>query len=152
MPSDWYFGPVVCVCLLSRIFFLSFPRRRPSELPPLKRHFERKKRYIYVEIYHRVGSQRESLKQKNREGKHNQTRKISEGLLFEEEWEIDSLCWELWRVVQCRGSTPSDWECAPTIFLSFLNLITKLSMKGTIFFFLYLSPHLNSSVHFLLFG
>jgi hypothetical protein len=85
MPSDWYFGPVVCVCLLSRIFFLSFPRRRPSELPPLKRHFERKKRYIYVEIYHRVGSQRESLKQKNREGKHNQTRKISEGLLFEEE-------------------------------------------------------------------
>jgi hypothetical protein len=44
MPSDWYFGPVVCVCLLSRIFFSSFPRRRPSELPPLKRHFERKKK------------------------------------------------------------------------------------------------------------
>ncbi len=75
MPSDWYFGPVVCVCLLSRIFFFSFPRRRPSELPPLKRHFERKKkRYIYVEIYHRVGSQRESLGSSRRIERENTTR------------------------------------------------------------------------------
>jgi hypothetical protein len=120
MPSDWYFGPVVCVCLLSRIFFLSFPRRRPSELPPLKRHFERKKRYIYVEIYHRVGSQRESLGSSRRIERENTTRqeKYRRGYYSRRNEKL-TLCVENFGVLFNVGGLPPPTENAhpPSFFL-----------------------------------
>ncbi len=142
MPSDWYFGPVVCVCLLSRIFFSSFPRRRPSELPPLKRHFERK-RYIYVEIYHRVGSQRESLGSRRRIERENTTRqeKYRRGYYSRRNEKL-TLCVENFGVLFNVGGLPPPTENAhpPSFFLFWIWLPNYRWKEQFSFFFLYLPP------------
>lgn len=139
----------MCVCLLSRIFFFfSFPRRRPSELPPLKRHFERrKKRYIYVEIYHRgrISAWVPWLKQKNREGKHNQTRKISELGYYSTRNEKLTLCVENFGRLFNVGGLPPPTENAhpPSFFLFWIWLPNYRWKEQFSFFFLYLSPLLK---------
>lgn len=117
-PSDWYFGPVV-LCLLSRIFFwVSLVVDLLNSHP--QKTFRKKKVHLRGNISPcRISAWVPWLKQKNREGKHNQTRKISEWGYYSRRNEKLTLCVENFGVLFNVGGLPPPTENArpPSFFL-----------------------------------
>ena len=107
-PTDWYFGLVVFV---RRIFVSDFlSSSTSSTFPPSKDIWKRR-----GEIYHRVGSQRESLP---KEWGGKKYRLVFSVFFF-----------------NVGGLPPSGWECATPVFppFLFLNLITDCRWKEMLF-------------------